>query len=258
MAPSTDEEKVARKGRARWVAEPTGRLGGRLISADIRAGVPAKTRKQPYKRRTAEAEARSIRMGGDGGPAQPSPTVRSMPNGGLTWLEVECNRCKTRAEPAAQRCPRDTSIWKLKGGRARARCPGTDYQAGGRVQSRRTSGRSTWNLRVQLNKNRADPSYMTEISMDQRDDPEELERKIAQASRLANRVSDQTTIGMLSAWIEELKQTLQRHRERRRLRDETRKRAQDLWERAGRPSGRDVEFWLQAESEIKSARRATD
>lgn len=94
--------------------------------------------------------------------------------------------------------------------------------------------------------------------MDQRDDPEELERKIAQASRLANRVSDQTTIGMLSAWIEELKQTLQRHRERRRLRDETRKRAQDLWERAGRPSGRDVEFWLQAESEIKSARRATD
>lgn len=49
--------------------------------------------------------------------------------------------------------------------------------------------------------------------MNQREDPEELERKIAQASRIANRVSDQTTIGRLLAWIEDLKQSLQRQRE---------------------------------------------
>ena len=40
---------------------------------------------------------------GYGGPAQPSPTIAQCLNGGLAWLEIECNRCKTRAEPAAQR-----------------------------------------------------------------------------------------------------------------------------------------------------------
>jgi hypothetical protein len=37
-------------------------------------------------------------------------------NGGLAWLEVECNRCKTRASLPldAIRRPRDTSIWKLE------------------------------------------------------------------------------------------------------------------------------------------------
>jgi hypothetical protein len=28
---------------------------------------------------------------------QPSPTIGQYINGGLGWLEVECNRCKTRA-----------------------------------------------------------------------------------------------------------------------------------------------------------------
>jgi hypothetical protein len=37
-------------------------------------------------------------------------------NGGLGWLEVECNRCKTRASlPLADiRRPQDTPIWKLE------------------------------------------------------------------------------------------------------------------------------------------------
>ena len=34
--------------------------------------------------------------GGYGGPAQASPTIGQCLNGGLSWLEVECNRCKTR------------------------------------------------------------------------------------------------------------------------------------------------------------------
>ena len=45
----------------------------------------------------------SIRM--DGGPAQPSLTIGQCLNGGLGWLEVECNRCKT---------PRDTPLWKME------------------------------------------------------------------------------------------------------------------------------------------------
>ena len=39
----------------------------------------------------------SIRMEGYGGSAQPSPTIEQCLSGGLGWLEVECNRCKTRA-----------------------------------------------------------------------------------------------------------------------------------------------------------------
>jgi hypothetical protein len=54
--------------------------------------------------------------GGYGGPAQPSPTIAQCLNGGLGWLEVECNRCKTRASMPldAIRRPRDTPIWKLE------------------------------------------------------------------------------------------------------------------------------------------------
>jgi hypothetical protein len=64
----------------------------------------------------AEADAWSIRMEGNGGPAQPSPTIGQCLNGGLGWLEVECNRCKTRASLPldAIRRPRDTPLWKLE------------------------------------------------------------------------------------------------------------------------------------------------
>jgi hypothetical protein len=64
----------------------------------------------------AEAEAWSIRMEGYGGPAQPSPTIGQCINGGLGWLEVECNRCETKASIPldAIRRPRDTPLWKLE------------------------------------------------------------------------------------------------------------------------------------------------
>ena len=38
--------------------------------------------------------------------------------------------------------------------------------------------------------------------MDQSDAPRELERKIEQAARIASRVSDQTTVERLRAWID--------------------------------------------------------
>ena len=55
-------------------------------------------------------------MEGYGGPAQPSPTIGQCLSGGLGWLEVACNRCKTRASLPldAIRRPRDTPIWKLE------------------------------------------------------------------------------------------------------------------------------------------------
>jgi len=55
-------------------------------------------------------------MEGFGGPAQPSPTIGQCLNGGLAWLEVECNRCKTRASLPldAIRRPHDMPVWMLE------------------------------------------------------------------------------------------------------------------------------------------------
>ena len=64
----------------------------------------------------AEAAAWSVRMEGYGGPAQPAPTIGQCLNGGLARLEVECNRCRTRASLPldAIRRPRDTPIWNSR------------------------------------------------------------------------------------------------------------------------------------------------
>ena len=86
--------------------------------------------------------------------------------------------------------------------------------------------------------------------MDDSDDPLELERKIAKANRISSRITDQTTYERLRAWVEELRQRLGQRLAARRMREEIRARAHELWEQNGRPSGRDLEFWLQAESEI--------
>jgi hypothetical protein len=57
--------------------------------------------------------------------------------------------------------------------------------------------------------------------MDQTEDSRELERKIAQANRIASSVSDQTTVGRLLAWAEDLRCKLQQHREATRRKDES-------------------------------------
>ena len=88
-------------------------FGGRVIGARIRAEAARKAIREADR---AEAEAWSIRMEGYGGPAQPSPTIAQCLNGGLAWLEVECNRCKARASLPldAIRRPRETPLWKLE------------------------------------------------------------------------------------------------------------------------------------------------
>ena len=86
--------------------------------------------------------------------------------------------------------------------------------------------------------------------MDQNEDPRELERKIEQASRIASRINDPTTLERLRGFVEELKRRLRQRLAARRAKEETRTRARQLWEQNGRPSDRDLEFWLQAETEI--------
>ena len=40
------------------------------------------------------AESWNERMWADGGPIDPSPTVDQAINGGYSWLQIECSRCK--------------------------------------------------------------------------------------------------------------------------------------------------------------------
>jgi hypothetical protein len=86
--------------------------------------------------------------------------------------------------------------------------------------------------------------------MDQSEDPRELERKIEQATRIASRINDQTTVERLRAWIQDLRQRRQQRLEARRTKHQISARAREIWEQNGRPADRDLEFWLQAESEI--------
>src|SRR3954454_7944251 len=91
--------------------------GGPIMGAKIRAeGARKRAAEATREADRAEAEAWSLQMEAFGGPAQPSPTIGQCLSGGLSWLEVECNRCKTRASiPLADiRRPRDTPIWKLE------------------------------------------------------------------------------------------------------------------------------------------------
>jgi hypothetical protein len=91
--------------------------GSRVMGAKIRAqGAREAAKKAIREADRAEAEAWSIRMEGFGGPGAAIADHRQCLNGGLGWLEVECNRCKTRASLPldAIRRPRDTPIWKLE------------------------------------------------------------------------------------------------------------------------------------------------
>jgi hypothetical protein len=90
--------------------------------------------------------------------------------------------------------------------------------------------------------------------MGENEDLSELERQIERARRLASHIGDQTTSQRLWGFIEELRQQLQRRVAARRLKQQIRSRAHELWEQQGRPAGRDVEFWLQAEEEVIGGR----
>jgi Protein of unknown function (DUF2934) len=87
------------------------------------------------------------------------------------------------------------------------------------------------------------------------DDPRELARKIEQADRIASRMLDQTTVERLKSWATVLRDRLKRILRERRIREEIAARARDLWDQNGRPEGRDLEFWLQAERETRDRYR---
>ena len=86
--------------------------------------------------------------------------------------------------------------------------------------------------------------------MDQNEDPRELELKIEQAERIAARIGDPATYQRLKTWADELRGRLRRRLDALRTKQAIGARAHEIWEQHGRPAGRDLEFWLQAEAEI--------
>lgn len=86
-------------------------------SAEVRA--KAETLLQQADRLLCESW--NERMWADGEPIDPSPTIDQAVNGGYSWLEIECSRCKTKRDVdlAALRHRPTTSVHDLAG---RLRC----------------------------------------------------------------------------------------------------------------------------------------
>jgi len=87
--------------------------------------------------------------------------------------------------------------------------------------------------------------------MDRKQIVADLLAKADKYRNLARWVTDRLTIQRIFALSVELKQrarALARPDE-----NEIRKRAREIWEEHGRPAGRDLEFWLQAEREFREA-----
>lgn len=82
---------------------------------------------------------------------------------------------------------------------------------------------------------------------------EKLEHQIELATRAASYVKDETTVQRLLRFADELKTKLLRSSQHRRITA----RAEELWQQAGRPSGRDLDFWLEAEKQVNDENRRT-
>lgn len=82
------------------------------------------------------------------------------------------------------------------------------------------------------------------------DEQKKIEHQIELATRAAALVKDETTGQRFRSFAEELTRKLRRMMRR----GQVRARAYELWEQAGRPTGRELEFWLEAERQLEEER----
>ncbi|WP_445217047.1 DUF2934 domain-containing protein [Bradyrhizobium sp. Pa8] len=76
-----------------------------------------------------------------------------------------------------------------------------------------------------------------------------LEHQLDLAHRAVSLIADGATVERLEAFAWEISVRLRRLKAESKE-EQIRMRAHELWERAGRPGGRDLEFWLSAEREL--------
>ncbi|MGY3342017.1 MULTISPECIES: DUF2934 domain-containing protein [unclassified Bradyrhizobium] len=79
------------------------------------------------------------------------------------------------------------------------------------------------------------------------DERGKLEHQIELATKAAAYIQDETTASQFRRFADELRQRLFSSPPDQQI--ETR--AHELWEQAGSPAGRDLDFWLEAEREIR-------
>lgn len=79
------------------------------------------------------------------------------------------------------------------------------------------------------------------------DEQQKIKHQIELATRAAALVKDEPTVHRLRSFADELRRKLLRMMRRGRVRT----RAYELWEQAGRPIGRELDFWLEAERQIE-------
>nr|WP_249797684.1 DUF2934 domain-containing protein [Bradyrhizobium sp. 199] len=82
------------------------------------------------------------------------------------------------------------------------------------------------------------------------DEQKKIEHQIELATRAAALVRDETTGQRFRSFAEDLRRKLRRMMRR----GQVRARAYDLWEQAGRPAGRELDFWLEAERQLEDER----
>ena len=90
--------------------------------------------------------------------------------------------------------------------------------------------------------------------IDQIEEHRELEHKIERATWIASRIKD-PAVQRIRARIEDLKQKLRQRLEARRIKQEITLRAREIWERDGRPLGRNLKFWLKRNLRTKKRDR---
>ena len=84
------------------------------------------------------------------------------------------------------------------------------------------------------------------VSATTMDDRNKLEHQMELATRAAACIADETTAARFRRFADELRQRLFSSSLHRQISA----RAFELWNQAGRPIGRDLDFWLAAEREI--------
>ena len=82
------------------------------------------------------------------------------------------------------------------------------------------------------------------------EEQKKIEHQLELATRAAAYISDETTANRLRKFADGLKQKLLEMVRRPKVRA----RAYELWEQAGRPPDRDLEFWLEAEKQFNEER----
>jgi hypothetical protein len=83
------------------------------------------------------------------------------------------------------------------------------------------------------------------------EDREKVEHQIELATKAAAMVRDESTAGRFRRFADELRQRLFRSSRKSQILA----RAYELWDQAGRPTGRDLDFWLAAEQELSRPSR---